>query len=56
MEEARHKAEVKVASLEVERTSLMLEVGVTKQEQKCLIFNLRRARTKQPWRRTIRRP
>ena len=29
-EEARRKAEAKVTSLEVERTSLMLEVGATK--------------------------
>ena len=32
VEEARCKAEAKVASLEVERTSLMLEVGATKDE------------------------
>ena len=29
-EEARHKAEAEVAHLEVERTSLLLEIGVTK--------------------------
>ena len=31
-EEARHKAEAKVARLEVERTSLVLEIGATKDE------------------------
>ena len=31
-QEAKHKAEVKVASLEVEWTSLLLEVGETKDE------------------------
>ena len=31
-EKARLKVEVEVASLEVERTSLLLEVGVTKDE------------------------
>ena len=31
-EEARRKAEAEVASLEVEQTSLMLEVGATKDE------------------------
>ena len=30
--EARRKADAKVASLEVERTSLLLEVGATKEE------------------------
>ena len=31
-EEARRKAEVKVARLVVERTSLVLEIGATKEE------------------------
>ena len=31
-EEARHKAEAEVARLEVERTSLILEIGVPKDE------------------------
>ena len=35
-EEARRKAEAKVASLEVERISLMLEVRETKDEVSCL--------------------
>ena len=52
--EARRKVEAEVACLEVERTSLMLEIGRLK--MKCLLFTLRRVRTKQPWRRTIRRP
>ena len=32
MDEARHKAEVMVASLEVERTSLLLEIEAAKDE------------------------
>ena len=32
MEEAKHKAEVKSARLEVEQTSLLVEIGVVKDE------------------------
>ena len=49
VEEARHRAEVKTARLEVKRKSLLLELGVAKDE-------LRRARTRRPWRKTTRRP
>ena len=49
VEEARHKAEVETACLEVERKSLLLELGVAKDE-------LRQARTRRPWRKTTRRP
>ena len=49
MEEARHKAEVEIAHLEVKRKSLLLELGVAKDE-------LKRARTRRPWRKTTRRP
>ena len=49
MEEARHKAEVEIARLEVELKSLLLELGVAKDE-------LKRARTRRPWRKTTRRP
>ena len=37
-EEARHKAKAKVACLEVERTSLLLEVRVTKDEVSSLQY------------------
>ena len=43
-EEDRCKAEAKVAFLEVERTSLLLEVGQPK--MKCHLFNLKWARIK----------
>ena len=49
VEEARHRAEVETACFEVERKSLLLELGVAKDE-------LRRARTRRPWRKTTRRP
>ena len=45
--EARHKAEVEAARLEVEQISLLLEiVGGGGQKIKCLPFGLKRARTK----------
>ena len=44
--EVMHKAKAEAARLEVERISLLLEIGW--QKMKRLHFNLRRVRTKQP--------
>ena len=53
-EEARGKAVVETALLEVERTSLMLEIRATKDES--TPFSPRPTRIRRPWRRTIRSP
>ena len=53
-EEVRHKAKAEVARLEVEWTSLVLEIGQPK--MKCLLFSPRPVRTNKPWRRTTIRP
>ena len=52
--EAKPKAEVEAARLEVERTSLMGRLGLLR--MKCLFSTLRRARIRSPWRRIARRP
>ena len=51
--EARRKVEVEATRLEVEQTSLLLDIRL---RTKCLLSNLRRAKTKRPWRKTTRRP
>ena len=53
-EKARPKAKAEVASLEVEQTSLMLEVGATKYEGSSL--QSQAGKDKAAMRRTIRRP
>ena len=52
---ARREAKVEASLLEVERTSLLLDI-LGRLRTKCLLSNLRRARTKSSWRKTIRRP
>ena len=52
-EEARRKAESEAARLEVDQTSLVLNLGQLR--TRCLLSSLKLVRTRRPWKRNTKR-